>query len=74
MKSHHFDKKFDCNICGVSYKSKSGLDVHIGLHKGLSPHQCTICNKKFTQKGALVRHMPIHSGEKPYQVSSNKSK
>lgn len=57
-----------CDICGQSYKSKKALEIHIGMHRGFSPHACHVCGKKFTQKGALVRHMPLHTGEKPYQV------
>lgn len=57
-----------CDICGQTYKSKSALEIHVGLHKGISPHECDVCGKKFTQKGALVRHMPLHTGERPYQV------
>lgn len=59
-----------CDICGRSYKSKSALSIHIGIHSGKSPHECHICGKQFTQRGALVRHMPIHTGEKPHQVSN----
>ena len=58
-----------CDICGQAYKSKSALDVHVGLHNGFSPYECQVCGRKFTQKGALVRHMPIHTGERPYQVN-----
>lgn len=70
IKTEHGGEKCDlvCDICGQLYKSKRALDIHVDMHKGISPHECNICGKKFTQKGALVRHMPLHTGEKPYQV------
>lgn len=70
-KTMHANKQWlVCDICGQRYKSKGALDIHVGMHKGVSPHECEICGKKFTQKGALVRHMPLHTGERPYQVIS----
>lgn len=70
IKTVHGEEKCElvCDICGQSYRSKRALDIHVDMHKGISPHECKICGKKFTQKGALVRHMPLHTGEKPYQV------
>lgn len=70
IKTAHGGEKCElvCDVCGQSYKSKRALDIHVDMHKGISPHECNICGKKFTQKGALVRHMPLHTGEKPYQV------
>lgn len=31
-----------CDICGQTYKSKTALDIHVGLHKGVSPHKCEV--------------------------------
>lgn len=33
-----------CDICGQTYKSKTALDIHVGLHKGVSPHECEVRN------------------------------
>lgn len=70
IKTVHGEEKCElvCDICGQTYRSKRALDIHVDMHKGISPHECNICGKKFTQKGALVRHKPLHTGEKPYQV------
>lgn len=65
---HSEEQRLVCDICGQTYKSKAALDIHVGMHKNVSPHECQVCHKKFTQKGALVRHMPLHTGERPYQV------
>lgn len=65
---HETEERFVCDICGRSYKSKSALTSHIGIHANKNSYTCEICKKTFTQRGALVRHMPIHTGEKPHQV------
>lgn len=63
-------KPFICDICGLNYKSKSSLSIHMaGVHSGLNQHNCEVCGKSFSQRGALTRHMPLHTGEKPYQVN-----
>lgn len=67
----HTDSPFVCDLCGRSYKTKSALTVHVGVHAGRDPFECPVCKKKFTQNGALSRHMPLHTGEKPYQVNQN---
>lgn len=33
-----------CDVCGQTYKSKTALDIHVGLHKGVSPHKCEVRN------------------------------
>lgn len=47
MKTVHGDEKCElvCDICGQSYKSKRALDIHVDMHKGISPHECNICFK-----------------------------
>lgn len=48
IRSHDMGKKemHVCDICGQTYKSKTALDIHVGLHKGVSPHKCEV-RKKF---------------------------
>lgn len=33
MNSHRESDKLVCYICGMTYKSKSALDVHVGMHQ-----------------------------------------
>lgn len=33
MNSHRETDKLVCYICGMTYKSKSALDVHVGMHQ-----------------------------------------
>lgn len=33
MNSHREADKLVCYICGMTYKSKAALDVHVGMHQ-----------------------------------------
>lgn len=49
IRSHDMGNKemHVCDICGQTYKSKTALDIHVGLHKGVSPHKCEVRNFPF---------------------------
>ncbi|XP_061185006.1 uncharacterized protein LOC133193022 [Saccostrea echinata] len=59
--------KYQCNVCGKSYKGNTNLNYHMATHTGIRPHKCSICGKAFTQKSTLRTHFRIHTGEKPYK-------
>lgn len=63
------DPQFVCDICGQTYKHKSSLEIHIGIHNGISVFTCEYCDKPFTQKISLQRHLPIHTQIPQYAVS-----
>lgn len=62
-KTHSDEQPFVCELCGKSYKQKTGFEIHIKMHEGVNPFKCIYCNKSFTQKIALIRHVPIHTGK-----------
>ncbi|KAF5287087.1 hypothetical protein FQA39_LY16072 [Lamprigera yunnana] len=68
--SQNNQQPFICEVCGQSYKQKSALHIHIGMHNGINPFTCQYCQKSFTQKVALQRHLPIHTGDTPYQCDT----
>lgn len=49
IKSHDIGSKEThvCDICGQRYRSKTALDIHVGLHKGVSPHKCEVRKSYF---------------------------
>lgn len=59
--------KYQCPVCGKSYKGNTNLGYHMATHTGIRPHKCTVCGKAFTQKSTLRTHFRIHTGEKPYK-------
>lgn len=56
---------FDCTICDLQYKSKSGYYKHFRIkHKIIiserdehNIYMCNNCNKKFSNKNHLIRHL-----------------
>ena len=64
-------KKFDCTVCGMSFKSKSTLRIHFEYdHEGKEKDQCNICKKEFIGKSKLNIHIAsVHEGKKPFLCS-----
>ncbi|XP_066143944.1 zinc finger protein 8-like [Euwallacea fornicatus] len=73
-----------CEICGQSFKTKSGYENHMKKHEGAEdemrllglnkmiegPCFCDVCGKGFNQKASLSRHFVIHTGESRYQCEA----
>ncbi|KAG7497647.1 PAP2 C domain containing [Solea senegalensis] len=60
-------KTHNCDICGKSFLSTTGLKGHIARHKGERPYQCTVCHKAFAEPWVLNNHMTVHSPDKPHK-------
>lgn len=53
-------KKFDCQTCKKSFKTKRDLDRHSQIHNGMK-FQCSLCPKGFARRDKLVRHEKTHA-------------
>ena len=64
-------KAFNCSFCGLTYKSKPRLKVHIEYnHNGKEKEQCQICKKEFQGKHILEGHIAkVHEEKKPHLCS-----
>ncbi|XP_067640875.1 zinc finger protein 260-like [Eurosta solidaginis] len=62
---HPSERKFVCDICGCSYKTKTYLRDHKALHLDRK-FKCTLCDKNFARTNDLKWHMRFHTGEAPY--------
>lgn len=62
---HTSERKFICDVCGVSFKSYLLMYSHKLLHFERN-FQCTICKKKFIRSSDLKVHMRMHTGEEPF--------
>jgi hypothetical protein len=65
---HLEERRFQCDICGKSIKSKEALRYHRTTHEEEKPKlfQCHICNKSLRKKETLQIHIRQHEGIKPY--------
>ena len=54
--------QYTCDKCGISYKWKTSLRVHMETHQKY--HMCTLCEKVFIGRPAMKKHM-----QKEHQVS-----
>lgn len=67
MRTHSDEKTFECDKCGIKYKSRAGLTHHVKtMHLNIKPYTCTVCSQRFALRATLTTHMRTHTGEKPF--------
>lgn len=64
---HELHDKAVCEICGRTFKSSMGLNIHRRYHNGLRNFTCKSCNKSFLNKSTLREHEISHMDVKPFQ-------
>ncbi|XP_057668344.1 zinc finger protein 658B-like [Diorhabda carinulata] len=60
-------KKYDCTICGKTYKSAFLLREHTTVHTGERNYMCHLCGKTFHRASVRHKHLQAHNrkpGEK----------
>ncbi|XP_051574462.1 zinc finger protein 384b isoform X2 [Myxocyprinus asiaticus] len=62
-------KTYRCRMCGLTFCSKSDMQLHSKSHTEVKAHQCPHCSKSFANTSYLAQHIRIHSGAKPYSCS-----
>ncbi|CAL8091793.1 unnamed protein product [Calicophoron daubneyi] len=59
---HTVERKFDCRVCGLAFKTAGTLSRHRKIHGQQKLFECSICGIKFTRGSNLKRHMGrLHS-------------
>ncbi|XP_053699410.1 zinc finger protein 226-like [Sabethes cyaneus] len=67
-RKHTGERRFKCDICGLTISSTSNLNAHKSIVHGKDrPYRCEICGQGFLFRCRLVRHMNFHSNERPYK-------
>lgn len=53
---------FSCDMCNLSFRTKTGLSIHIKFkhEKPTKPNICEICRKVFKDSSTLKNHMRTH--------------
>ncbi|XP_045115885.1 zinc finger protein 12-like isoform X3 [Portunus trituberculatus] len=65
--SHRKERKFECQQCDKTFRSKQGLKLHTLRRSGVRNFECPKCGKKFSQKGHLNIHILTHSDVRNYK-------
>jgi len=56
---------FQCELCKIIVRGRSGIKCHIiDVHEKSGAYACGFCDKSFYYKGARNEHQKKHSGEK----------
>ena len=63
---HKNIRKFNCDKCDKTFKTRIHLENHNLLHTGERPHKCEECGEHFRHKMSLVAHQRIHGDVRPY--------
>ncbi|ESO07514.1 hypothetical protein HELRODRAFT_137678, partial [Helobdella robusta] len=55
------NRSHQCQQCGKSFATSSGLKQHQHIHSSVKPFQCEVCHKAYTQFSNLCRHKRMHA-------------
>lgn len=64
---HELHDKAVCEVCGRTFKSSMGLNIHRRYHNGSRDFACESCDKSFLNKSTLREHEISHMDVKPFQ-------
>ena len=59
------EKKYTCDICENSFKTKREVNIHKEVHIEESPYKCDKCGSS-----NLSIHQSVHSGVRPFKCNS----
>lgn len=60
--THTVERKMQCNMCSLSFKTTSHLNQHRLTHTGEKNHRCPECGKCFAQRYNMMAHFKLHMG------------
>lgn len=64
---HESHDKAVCEVCGRTFKSSMGLNIHRRYHNGSRDYACRSCDKSFLNRSTLREHEISHMDVKPFQ-------
>ena len=67
-------KFYQCTQCDRVLINKRGIDDHMNIHTGNTPHKCRHCNKGFNCRKNMHAHEKTHTGVKKLRCHLCKKK
>lgn len=65
------EKRYDCHLCGKTYKHSGTLTRHLKNHSGYKPFVCSVCNKAFYRQDTCREHvLQVHCYNKKNKETS----
>ncbi|XP_052088474.1 zinc finger protein 184-like [Mytilus californianus] len=65
--THMDDRLYECEICNITYKSKSNLTDHMKIkHCDTAKYTCAVCSLTFPSKWKYEMHLVSHSDAKNF--------
>ena len=61
---------FECQNCGIRYKHRHTLKVHLMRHSGIKPFKCKVCEKSFVRSSDLNLHQRTHQNVKEFKCET----
>ena len=58
-----------CDVCGRTFRTKSGLTRHPQAHSSTSKYTCQLCKATFANKGHYEGHINSHNNIKPFKYT-----
>ena len=62
------DRKYKCEVCDKSFKTKGHVKRHMMVHTGIKPFQCVICEKHLSRNSDLKKTYDGSYGRETLQV------
>ncbi|CAL4101393.1 unnamed protein product, partial [Meganyctiphanes norvegica] len=69
LKTHAWEKPYQCSQCGRTFSRKYSLKMHMKTHTGEKPYQCSLCKRTFSHNDHFKSHINTHTGATSYQGS-----
>ena len=63
------EKPIVCHICSKTYKSETGLRLHMNVHTNPERFKCEVCGKGFPEEYRLREHMLSHTKVRNFSCS-----
>lgn len=69
LASKHGEKKFMCDLCGVTKNTKASLEIHVRMIHAEEKYLCDTCSKEYKSKISLKLHILRDHSQTPIDMN-----